>query len=56
MSDEISFDDFLKVDIRVGEVVRAEPVEDGASLPVGCQAPSTSSCRVFDFLQAHHGS
>ncbi|PIV76610.1 MAG: tRNA-binding protein [Rhodobacteraceae bacterium CG17_big_fil_post_rev_8_21_14_2_50_65_11] len=25
MSDEISFDDFLKVDIRVGEVVRAEP-------------------------------
>jgi len=25
MSDEISFDEFLKVDIRVGEVVRAEP-------------------------------
>ncbi len=25
MSDEISFDDFLKVDIRVGTVVRAEP-------------------------------
>lgn len=24
MSDEISFDEFLKVDIRVGEVVRAE--------------------------------
>lgn len=25
MSEEISFDDFLKVDIRVGQVVRAEP-------------------------------
>ncbi len=25
MSNEISFDDFLKVDIRVGKVVRAEP-------------------------------
>lgn len=25
MSDEITFDDFLKVDIRVGTVVRAEP-------------------------------
>ena len=25
MSDEISFDDFLKVDIRVGQVIRAEP-------------------------------
>ena len=25
MADEISFDDFLKVDIRVGEIVRAEP-------------------------------
>lgn len=25
MADEISFDDFLKVDIRVGQVVRAEP-------------------------------
>ena len=25
MSDEISFDDFLKVDIRVGKVIRAEP-------------------------------
>ena len=25
MADEISFDDFLKVDIRVGKVVRAEP-------------------------------
>lgn len=25
MSDTISFDDFLKVDIRVGTVVRAEP-------------------------------
>ena len=25
MSDEISFDDFLKVDIRVGSIVRAEP-------------------------------
>ena len=25
MSDEISFDEFLKVDIRVGTVVRAEP-------------------------------
>jgi tRNA-binding protein len=25
MSETISFDDFLKVDIRVGEVVRAEP-------------------------------
>jgi tRNA-binding protein len=25
MSDEIGFDDFLKVDIRVGTVVRAEP-------------------------------
>lgn len=25
MTDEISFDDFLKVDIRVGTVVRAEP-------------------------------
>ena len=25
MADEISFDDFLKVDIRVGRVVRAEP-------------------------------
>ena len=25
MADEISFDDFLKVDIRVGKVTRAEP-------------------------------
>lgn len=25
MTDQISFDDFLKVDIRVGRVVRAEP-------------------------------
>lgn len=25
MADEITFDDFLKVDIRVGRVVRAEP-------------------------------
>lgn len=25
MADSISFDDFLKVDIRVGQVVRAEP-------------------------------
>ena len=25
MSSEISFDDFLKVDIRVGRVIRAEP-------------------------------
>ena len=25
MADEISFDDFLKVDIRVGRVTRAEP-------------------------------
>lgn len=25
MTDEIEFDDFLKVDIRVGRVVRAEP-------------------------------
>ncbi|MDK3017480.1 tRNA-binding protein [Pseudodonghicola flavimaris] len=25
MADEIGFDDFLKVDIRVGRVVRAEP-------------------------------
>ena len=25
MSDEITFDDFVKVDIRVGTVVRAEP-------------------------------
>lgn len=25
MSDEISFDDFLKVDVRVGTVTRAEP-------------------------------
>ena len=25
MSDEITFDDFMKVDIRVGKVVRAEP-------------------------------
>ena len=25
MSNEITFDDFLKVDIRVGKVVRAEP-------------------------------
>ncbi|QIE45889.1 tRNA-binding protein [Pseudohalocynthiibacter aestuariivivens] len=25
MTDEISFDDFLKVDIRVGRVTRAEP-------------------------------
>ncbi|WP_417259490.1 tRNA-binding protein [Celeribacter sp.] len=25
MSDEIAFDDFLKVDVRVGTVVRAEP-------------------------------
>ena len=25
MADDISFDDFLKVDIRVGRVVRAEP-------------------------------
>ena len=25
MADEISFDDFLKVDIRVGTVLRAEP-------------------------------
>ncbi|MGD9865674.1 MAG: tRNA-binding protein [Pseudodonghicola sp.] len=25
MADEISFDDFLKVDIRAGRVVRAEP-------------------------------
>lgn len=25
MTDEITFDDFLKVDIRVGRVIRAEP-------------------------------
>ncbi|VAW05564.1 Protein secretion chaperonin CsaA [hydrothermal vent metagenome] len=25
LGDEISFDDFLKVDIRVGQVIRAEP-------------------------------
>ncbi|QPH54847.1 tRNA-binding protein [Pontivivens ytuae] len=25
MSDTISFDDFLKVDVRVGEILRAEP-------------------------------
>ena len=25
MTDEITFDDFMKVDIRVGRVVRAEP-------------------------------
>ncbi|RED11855.1 tRNA-binding protein [Pontivivens insulae] len=25
MSDQISFDDFLKVDIRVGEIVEADP-------------------------------
>ena len=25
MADEITFDDFLKVDIRVGRVIRAEP-------------------------------
>ncbi|MEL6586507.1 MAG: tRNA-binding protein [Pseudomonadota bacterium] len=25
MSDQINFDDFLKVDVRVGRVVRAEP-------------------------------
>ena len=25
MADEIGFDDFLKVDIRVGKIVRAEP-------------------------------
>lgn len=25
MADEITFDDFLKVDIRVGQIVRAEP-------------------------------
>ncbi|MBP1805709.1 tRNA-binding protein [Rubellimicrobium aerolatum] len=25
MSDEITFDDFLKVDVRVGRIVRAEP-------------------------------
>ena len=25
MADDISFDDFLKVDIRVGEITRAEP-------------------------------
>ena len=24
MSDEISFDDFMKVDVRVGEILRAE--------------------------------
>ncbi len=25
MSDEIAFDDFLKVDVRVGTITRAEP-------------------------------
>jgi tRNA-binding protein len=29
--DEITFDDFLKVDIRVGRVVRAEPFPEHAS-------------------------
>ena len=32
MSDEIGFDDFLKVDLRVAKILRAEPVEGADKL------------------------
>ncbi len=33
-ADQITFDDFMKVDVRVGQVLKAEPFPKRASPPI----------------------